>query len=428
MKKIILNTACMLALYSTGLSQAADSTASKLPSISIGAGALTFSGDIGTGSNVSSYSSIRAGYSLAIEKRFGSLLGVSLNGMMGKLAKSERSSDPMYNRNFEAPIMQFGLGINFHFDNLLNAPVSPFLGVGFGYVMFTTYSDLKDAGGRPYYYWSDGSIRDLPQVAGNENIALYSSRDYSYETKIDSCKETSSMVLPITAGFELKVSSRWTLKLAATYHMAFTDCIDGIKQGSNDSYLYSHVAIVYSHHKKPKDPYTAVDFSAIDKLDQDGDGVIDIDDKCPGTPPGVKIDGKGCPLDEDKDGVPDYRDKEPNTKKGAIVNSDGVTQTDASLAKWQAQWDSLASEHSSDFSATGKVDKIRDFDKLYQEKLKQGEIKQKAIPDKFKMYDYDKDGHISSKDIEAAIDKFFDGEGGITAESINELIDFFFEQ
>ncbi|RZM09937.1 MAG: OmpA family protein, partial [Pedobacter sp.] len=37
--------------------------------------------------------------------------------------------------------------------------------------------------------------------------------------------------------------------------------------------------------------------------DADADGVADIDDKCPGTKSGYKVDTTGCPLDNDKDGV-----------------------------------------------------------------------------------------------------------------------------
>lgn len=31
-------------------------------------------------------------------------------------------------------------------------------------------------------------------------------------------------------------------------------------------------------------------------IDSDGDGVPDFEDKCPGTPPGTKVDAEGCPL------------------------------------------------------------------------------------------------------------------------------------
>ncbi|MGM0427331.1 MAG: OmpA family protein [Thermodesulfobacteriota bacterium] len=68
--------------------------------------------------------------------------------------------------------------------------------------------------------------------------------------------------------------------------------------------------------------------------DSDGDGVYDKDDMCPGTPPGVEVDERGCPLeapkpkaaapaDSDGDGVMDDRDKCPNTPVGAEVDADG---------------------------------------------------------------------------------------------------------
>jgi OOP family OmpA-OmpF porin len=57
--------------------------------------------------------------------------------------------------------------------------------------------------------------------------------------------------------------------------------------------------------------------------DSDGDGVLDKDDKCPGTPKGVKVDKKGCPIDSDGDGIPDYLDKCPDTPKGVKVDKVG---------------------------------------------------------------------------------------------------------
>ncbi|NOQ51117.1 MAG: outer membrane beta-barrel domain-containing protein [Desulfuromonadaceae bacterium] len=57
--------------------------------------------------------------------------------------------------------------------------------------------------------------------------------------------------------------------------------------------------------------------------DSDGDGVIDDQDKCPGTPKGVKVNADGCPPDSDGDGVYDYCDKCPNTPEGAPVDRQG---------------------------------------------------------------------------------------------------------
>lgn len=58
-------------------------------------------------------------------------------------------------------------------------------------------------------------------------------------------------------------------------------------------------------------------------VDSDKDGVIDENDKCPGTAAGVAVDTKGCPLDSDNDGVNDSLDLCPNTKAGMAVDSKG---------------------------------------------------------------------------------------------------------
>ena len=57
--------------------------------------------------------------------------------------------------------------------------------------------------------------------------------------------------------------------------------------------------------------------------DSDKDGIIDVNDKCPGTAAGVAVDAKGCPLDSDKDGIVDSADQCPNTKVGLAVDRKG---------------------------------------------------------------------------------------------------------
>ena len=58
-------------------------------------------------------------------------------------------------------------------------------------------------------------------------------------------------------------------------------------------------------------------------LDEDGDGVTNDNDKCPGTPAGAKVDAVGCELDADGDGVGDSRDQCPNTPAGTPVDEKG---------------------------------------------------------------------------------------------------------
>jgi len=57
--------------------------------------------------------------------------------------------------------------------------------------------------------------------------------------------------------------------------------------------------------------------------DSDGDGVIDANDRCPGTPAGAKVDAVGCELDSDGDGVVDSKDQCPGTPAGRKVDAVG---------------------------------------------------------------------------------------------------------
>lgn len=59
------------------------------------------------------------------------------------------------------------------------------------------------------------------------------------------------------------------------------------------------------------------------KSDVDEDGVSDALDQCPGTPKGLAVDPKGCPLDGDRDGVPDYKDLCKTTSPGVAVDAYG---------------------------------------------------------------------------------------------------------
>jgi|GEM_PF-310823 len=51
----------------------------------------------------------------------------------------------------------------------------------------------------------------------------------------------------------------------------------------------------------------------------------------------------------------------------------------------------------------------------------------KGLPAEFKVADTNKDGSISSAEINACIDAYFDDKGNYTPEKINKLIDYFFE-
>lgn len=57
--------------------------------------------------------------------------------------------------------------------------------------------------------------------------------------------------------------------------------------------------------------------------DNDGDGIQNNRDRCPDTPRGAQVDGRGCPSDEDSDGVPNGIDRCPGTAAGSSVDRTG---------------------------------------------------------------------------------------------------------
>jgi OOP family OmpA-OmpF porin len=69
--------------------------------------------------------------------------------------------------------------------------------------------------------------------------------------------------------------------------------------------------------------------------DADKDGVVDAQDRCPGTLAGIRVDANGCDLaiDADGDGVADASDQCPGTSVGAKVDAKGcyivLTETKA---------------------------------------------------------------------------------------------------
>ncbi|MDQ3048998.1 MAG: hypothetical protein M3R27_15725 [Bacteroidota bacterium] len=427
----------LLALFtSVGFIHSQATKQKQLPSLAIGAGVLSFNGDIGNGVNLSSFSRIRAGYHVTVEQRIGKFIGVSLNGMYGKLSDSERTKDR--NLNFISTILQGDLNLVLHFDNDLvfkrSSNFAPYLAVGFGYLKFDPYGDLKDKNGKTYNYWTDGTIRDIAQTDTNASSSVLLQRDYTYESQLKDSTTNyprSTFALPLTLGFKLKVTDNFDVNLAGTYYMAFSDYIDNFKDGSNDNYIYANISFQYNFGKPydDSDPvYRTVDFSSLDKLDNDEDGVNDGDDRCPATPKGVKVNGRGCPEDNDEDGVPDYKDKELMTKEGAPVDESGVTQTDKMIADRQAAFDSLATERSQLFNENPSLAYLKDLEAKTTEARKNNPNAANSIPYNLRPADKNNDGYITTDEITAAIDSFFEGDSDFTVEKLNDLIDFFFEQ
>jgi hypothetical protein len=436
MKKFILITFALLTFFEGEIFSQEDEkiTPKNMPSIGAHFGILSYMGDIkgNKGSNIFTYA--KPAYGFYLEKKFGHIFGLSINGMFGKVSKSQL--DETIFINFESKIMNFDANLLIDFDNGKmiheSSVFSPFISVGFGYLTFDPFGDLSN-NGVEYNHWSDGTLRDLPETdLGADTAANLMVRNYEYETKLTDSTNNyarNTYTVPLRFGLKFKLSPNITSRVTAAYILTFTDYIDNYATGGNDNLFQTSFSLQYNfvHKEKKDDKYKDFDFSDVDQMDSDGDGVLDTKDLCQNTPKGVEIDSKGCPLDDDEDGVPDYLDKEANTPKGTIVNEEGITLTAEMIAAMEQERDSVEVEYRL-FKADDLTDnEVEEIQKEY-EAISNTTVETSTIPAKFAGLDKDNDNYISAKEVTGGIDGFFEGENNLTAKDLNELIDFYFDQ
>ena len=421
---------------------------SKWPAISVGAGNMSFMGDIADNTSLFTYTNWRMGYNFRIEHRTWSALGFAINGLYGKVTENERS--PVRNLNFQSTVMQAEFDIMIYLDNNLfinrASRFSPYLFGGVGYMMFDPKTNLTNEDKKAYYYWDDGTIRTEAKdenTIGNitpgtpeYNITTI---DDSYETTIDSSFNTprksfdkSALTIPFGGGLRYKLSDKFDVCASATYYLTLTDYLDALEGknglGGNDGFIYTSLSFAWNigigTPKAGPSIYDQIDFDALDNEDDDGDGIKNNDDWCAGTPSGVPVDANGCPFDNDKDGVADYKDDEPNSALGAIVDAKGVTIGEDSYDDLGV--DTVGTTRSLVLVShpKSKSERVGSYYSFDKPAAAQGA----AGIGEFAEVDTDGDGFISPQEITNAIDMFFDGELDYSATKLHSLIDFFFDQ
>lgn len=326
------------------------------PKISLGAGMLSFYGDL-YGKHYQAPWTSRIGYDLNVSHRLNRYLMINFNLLFGKLGANENL--PNRHENFQSEIRAGGINLLYDFGNFIpdNYRLRPWISLGASSFEFLSKTDLFDRNGEKYHYWSDGSIKNMEEGSAGSQYAKELVRDYTYETDIRERNadgfgkyQERAWAFPVGFGALMHISDRFDFKMGVQYYFTNTDYIDGITNKSvgdrsgtksKDKFVYTSFALQYDLvlNKPAKDTlpdgyYDKIDWLAIDNADYDKDGVRDWDDHCQGTPEGVKVDKFGCPLDGDEDGVPDYLDDENPSPKGYDVNLHGVALTDEFWQNW----------------------------------------------------------------------------------------------
>jgi len=321
------------------------------PQLSLGTGMFTFYGDIGSNHKGYHPTVSRIGYDLRLINPINDYLDMSFYVLFGQVSGSERTLTR--NLNFNSHITTGGLTLNYNFKQLLKPKrnMDPYISVGIESMEFLSKTDMYDANGNLYNYWSDGTIRDMAEGSLGSESANEIYRDYVYESDIRELDldgfgrySERTWAVPVEIGANFHVTDRIKFRVGTSMHFAFTDLVDGItdesvgdRQGTkaNDKFLYSHFAISYDlglgktgNETDGWDPPSFSDMEKLDSIDSDGDLVVDFVDLCAKTPAGTPVDKFGCPLDNDLDGVADYIDDEKESEANAVVNKAGVALTD----------------------------------------------------------------------------------------------------
>ncbi|UTW60697.1 SPOR domain-containing protein [bacterium SCSIO 12741] len=323
------------------------------PIIGLSGGFLTYFGDLSKNQRANNPLTSNLAAELQLSFPLKNSFYIEFNTIFGKASANERSAQ--YNRNFESTINTFGVNLLYNFHHFLNSEriVDPYLSIGFSSLIFNSKTDLYDANGNLYHYWSDGTIRDREETPDNLNSAQKLVRDYNYETDIRESDITGAgyyekftFMIPFGAGVNMRMTNRMHAQVGVTYNILLSDMIDGVSKdgkglykgdGGIDQLLYTHIGLTYDLSKHRAQQTMADNLISDEELaemttgDEDGDGVQNLIDQCLGTPQGVEVDSVGCPYDTDGDGVPDYRDLELNSAENSVVDSNGVALTDEQL-------------------------------------------------------------------------------------------------
>lgn len=240
-------------------------------------------------------------------------------------------------KNFRAQLIGANLGAFYRFDNgklfMTNERFNVMIGAGGSFHSNILKTDLRDANGTLYNYWTDGTIRDLPEGSMSPVPANIIYRDYEYESDIADAPPVFGVWGELNLGY--KITPRVTGRVGYRQTFAFTDLLDGSETYSgNDRFNNFYVGLEVNLASNPfreELKEARLTSKTIDTEDADADGVDDLHDECANTPRGYKVDSKGCALDADMDGVPDAIDKEPNSTMGSMVNEDGVAYSEEEI-------------------------------------------------------------------------------------------------
>ncbi len=202
------------------------------PLLGIGTGLLSYFGNVNAPvSKVQNPMTSRIGYDLQYSQKLNPVMEFNLYALFGQLCVNTRSSD--MNWNFLSSIE--GGGARLIFKLLPKQNLTPYILTGVESFEFLTKTSLYNNQGTPYYYWSDGSIRSLPQSSPMASSATQLQWNYNYSSDMRSLNigntgkyQTQTFAIPLGVGFMFHLCNNADFMIGTTLNYTFTNHIDGL--------------------------------------------------------------------------------------------------------------------------------------------------------------------------------------------------------
>lgn len=143
------------------------------------------------------------------------------------------------------------------------------------------------------------------------------------------------------------------MKVRAEYRYRYTtvDSADVLGAGYEDARYNNHIlslGLQIPLGAPPQAPAPVPAPAPTGPMDSDGDGVIDANDQCPGTPRGTEVDARGCPIEK----------QAPIVLKGVTFEFDSSKLTSQAENRLDNVVDALGASDSVDFRIDGYTDSV----------------------------------------------------------------------
>ncbi len=234
------------------------------------------------------------------------------------------------------------------------------------------------------------SVNQLFKQSRISPLLTFGVQRLSYKT--NDLDRESAIAIPFGLGIRINVTERLEFDASLNWAVGMGDIDKSLQnEGGADNYKSFNISLHYdlftpgpnSDDEYFDDSYYAdVDFAKLENEDEDGDLVLDVDDYCPKTPIGVKVDANGCPLDDDNDGIANYIDQQKNTPEGSIVDEFGVRLTADKYHSMYSEYEAASRKYANFYNESEikrenyktvdeyLIAKANTFNKAYNEGLK----------------------------------------------------------